>query len=153
MRTMNFDAIAASAPLDRAASVVRDGSGDQWAPAVNDLTMDHWSAPPLQTHPKPNALADLSGARLGRLTVVRFHGYREGKNAPPMWLVRCSCGDYEARRNTTVLKRLAHAEPDDCCALCLKADQLRKRNSSAPTKSQLRKQRKAFNRIVSEASA
>lgn len=149
MRTMNFDAIATAAPLNREASTVRDGSGDQWDFSPVEQ-IDHWKAPPLPTHPRPDALPDLTGKKLGRLTVVRFHGYREGKNAPAVWLVRCPCGDYETRRHKTVVRA---ADPDDCCVICKKAEALRKRAMRPPSKKDKRRQAAAFAKIVGEAQS
>ncbi len=145
MRVTNWDAVATSAPLDRQASIVRDGSGDTWDHEVHPQ-IDHWKAPPLPLAKKPDALEDLTGKRWGRLVVVRFHGKREGKNAPLCWLVRCACGDYETRRYATALK----ATPEDACVICAKAERLRQRASLPPSKKQFRKQRAAFARIVGE---
>ncbi len=103
MRTTNFDVIAASAPLNREASVARDGSGETWGFEVHEQ-ISHWKAPPLPTHRRPHGMSDLSGRSFGLLKVLRFHGYREGKNAPALWLVRCSCGDYETRRHAKLVK-------------------------------------------------
>lgn len=148
MRTTNFDVIAASAPLNREASVARDGSGETWGFEVHEQ-ISHWKAPPLPTHRRPHGMSDLSGRSFGLLKVLRFHGYREGKNAPALWLVRCSCGDYETRRHAKLVKG---GDPNDRCVVCKKAEALRKRASRTPTKKDLRRQRAAFARIVGEES-
>lgn len=103
MRTTNFDALAAAAPLDRQASVIRDGSGDLWEANV-PATVNRWLAPPAL---KPvetflaGASADLAkeliGKRFGRLTVLGV--WADGnpkKNAT--WVCRCDCGYYEGRK-------------------------------------------------------
>lgn len=95
MRTTNFDAIAASAPLNRQASVVRDGSGDLYDPALPDGT-EHWKAPPLPEAVMPPDTVDLSGRKVGRCTVVRYHRpHPTQKSVGAQWLIRCVCGDYE----------------------------------------------------------
>lgn len=148
MRTMNFDVIATSAPLNREASVVRDGSGDTWD-FQPPPQMEHWKAPPLPVGRRPETIADLTGRVFGRLTVIRFHGKPEGKNALNGWLVRCVCGDYEVRTNKTLKKA---ANPNDCCCVCAKADRLKERAARTPTKRDLKRQRASFRRIVGEAA-
>lgn len=111
MRTMNFDAIAASAPPDRQASTVRDGSGDLFTVAIPD-DREHWEAPPLPEADMPEVIEDLTGRMIGRMTVVRYHGRRAGQGA---WLVRCCCGDYEVRRGSSIRR---NAQPDHACIEC-----------------------------------
>ncbi len=111
MRTTNFDAIATSAPLDRQASVVRDGSGDSFDGRVPDWH-SHWKAPPLPEAIRPANCPDLSGTRAGRLTVIRYHGRNPKKGSK--WLVRCTCGDYEIRY-APAIKR---ASEDHKCQAC-----------------------------------
>lgn len=115
MRTMNFDAIATAAPLNREASVVRDGSGDLYDAPVPEFHA-HWSDPPLPTRDRPPAAPPLEGTRFGRMTVVRYHCAH--KNNGAQWLCRCACGDYELRQ-TPAIKRLAGGhDPDHSCAKC-----------------------------------
>lgn len=116
MRTTNFDAIAASAPLNREASTVRDGSGDLWEPQIKATTL-RWDAPPVPEAKMPAHVVDLSGRQIGRLTVVRYHGKR--KSGGHFWLVRCSCGDYELRRNKFIENPPERHGPEDHeCAAC-----------------------------------
>jgi hypothetical protein len=148
MRTSNFEALATAAPLNREASVVRDGSGDTWTQTIPEQ-MDHWTAPPLPLSPRPDNIEDLTGKVFGRLTVIRFHGSREGKHARPVWLVRCLCGDYETRRHKTLQKA---ANPDDACLICTKAEQLRKRGAKTTSGAYRRKAAAAFAKITGEAA-
>ena len=111
IRTTNFDALAASAPLDRQASVVRDGSGEGWEGRVPAF-VDHWKAPPAPLCAKPEEIPDLTGRRIGRLTVVRFHRRKNGGQ----WLVRCDCGDYEVRRSSVITDFKGTLEA--CCHAC-----------------------------------
>lgn len=96
MRTTNFDALAASAPLDRQASVVRDGSGDLWEAKIKETT-PHWDCPPPPLAERPDWVVDVTGQVVDRLTVVRYHGKR--KAGGHWFLVRCACGAYELRRH------------------------------------------------------
>lgn len=115
VRTMSFDAVAAAAPLNREASVVRDGSGDLWAPKIKEH-IEHWDAPPPPEAPRPEIMPDLTGRTVGRLTVIRYHGRRGDSGR---WLVRCACGAYELRRS----KAITNPKPRDggqehACAAC-----------------------------------
>jgi hypothetical protein len=112
MRTTNFDTIAAAAPLDRQASVIRDGSGDLWEAKIGEH-VPHWSAPPLPECAKPEAAEDLEGRPIGRMVVVRYHG--GGRVNGSRWLCRCACGDYELR-SSKAIKR--NANPEHGCAKC-----------------------------------
>jgi hypothetical protein len=102
MRTTDFDAIATAAPLNREASTVRDGSGDQWTPTI-PATVLHWRDLPALRPPQSlslqgrQALADMQGTRFGRLTVIGLLD-KEHSSAPATWVCRCVCGAYEGRR-------------------------------------------------------
>lgn len=115
VRTMNFDALAASAPLDAKASTVRDGAGDLWEPKLK-APHRHWKAPPPPLAALPPNAEDLAGRKVGRLTVVRYHG-KVGKFG--RWLVRCQCGDYELRRRTAIVNyRPGDGRNEASCQAC-----------------------------------
>lgn len=86
-----------------------------------------WDAPP-QCSPVPREVEDLTGRTFGRLTVCGWLAPLSGtkeqwkreraihRNRGHLWLVRCACGRYEARR------RKAIVNPDnttDMCCSCL----------------------------------
>lgn len=148
MRTMNFDAIATGAPLDRQASVVRDGSGDSWDARIPP-GMDHWQAPPPSTERKPRDLEDMTARVFGRMTIIRYYGRREGKHARPLWLARCQCGDYETRRHETLKKG---GNPEDRCYPCFRVMHLQQRAARAPNARDQRKAAAVFARIVGDAA-
>lgn len=100
MRTTNFDAIATSAPLDKTASVVRDGTGEHWDPSVKDGRL-HWVAPP-PCGVRPAHAPDLVGCRVGRLTVVGYYDKGSKNGGGSRWVVRCTCGAYETRRSKAI---------------------------------------------------
>lgn len=128
MRTMDFDAVAASAPLDATAAAVRDGSGDVWE-AKSATGALHFKAPPKPRGSMPSNMANLTGHVFDRITVIRFHEMTGAGRA--MWLVRCVCGDYEIRRAESLRK--SEGKPA-CCGLCLRLDLLRAR-TARPVKS------------------
>lgn len=130
VRTTNFDAVAASAPLDRQASVIRDGSGEVWEAKICPSIL-HFKAPPQQVSRKPRNKADLTGRVYGRLTVVRYHTTSGAGRG--IWLLRCVCGDYELRRGEKIREYVG----DVCCAACRSLDRLRASTSAVgPTKAQ-----------------
>lgn len=146
IRTTNFDAIAASAPLDRQASVVRDGSGDQWENQHMSTQAQHWKAPPLPTHRRPHNTPDYTGAKIGRMTIVSFHGYSGKSNPVAVWLARCACGDYEVRRADTIKR---NANPDACCMPCQRAAAICSRDTTS--KSYRRKAGALLDRLARES--
>lgn len=114
MRTVNYDALAASAPLNTDAAIARDGSGESWAPIRKAAPANHWDAPPV-CQPLPSGVENLRGRRVGRLVVVSYYGSDNGSR----WLVRCACGAYETRRTKSVLN------PPAIEAVCSECDRLR----------------------------
>lgn len=111
MRTTNYDAVVASAPLNVTAAVVRDGVGEIWDPEVTDGRTH--SANPLPILPCEPGMRDLTGLVVGRLTVMGFHGRRKKSNR--FWSVRCVCGAYEARNERKLLEdRPADYAPLEC---------------------------------------
>lgn len=131
VRTTNFDAVAASAPLNRQASTVRDGSGDMWEAGVPN-GMPRWIGPPplksgaSQTAPAQVVMARLVGKRFGRLTVL---GIWAGGNAKKkaVWVCRCDCGYYEGRK----ARFLEQGHPDGEEQRCSACDALAKLQRSA----------------------
>lgn len=125
IRTMNFDAVGAAAPLDRQASVVRDGSGDLWDATIPPHHQ-HWDAPPLAEAGRPASAADLTGRQMGRMIAVRYH--RSHPKHGAQWLMRCVCGSYELRRAKAIQ---TNTDDDHCCWVCNRVNVLRKRGAAA----------------------
>ncbi len=128
MRTTNFDAIATSAPLDKTASVVRDGSGDHYDPEAKQ--QEHWlTCPPIA--PAPHNAPDLTGQIIGRLTVKGYYAIANGKGA--RWVVRCTCGGYETRRTKAITKPGLNDCHEPMCCKCGRFEAM-KRNAKAAIK-------------------
>lgn len=117
MKTVNYDALAASAPLNMTAAVVRDGGGEHWEAHVSDHEV--WTDIPLPTQPVPENAEDLSGRTFGRLRVVGYFGSHH--KAAAQWVVRCSCGGYGVRRS----RAIRAAREDACCAKCNHAEHVK----------------------------
>lgn len=150
IRTMNLDAVLASAPLNREASTVRDGQGEHWSPDIPP-SVRHFKAPPQPVAVLPAVSMDLTGRKIGRLTVIRFHGYSgDGKAKWPLqnWLVRCTCGDYELRRADRLRKM---ADPDACCFICQRARQLRDRAAMPSTSKTRERSAELLNHLAAQS--
>lgn len=148
MRTMDFDRVASSAPLDATAASVRDGSGDLYEVAI-PAHHPHFRAPPLPLHRLQPGQIDYTGRRIGRLTVIRFHELRHnGGTKEAMWLVRCQCGDYELRRAKTIRR---NANADACCYVCHSVNTLRERAAKPATKKDRRKAAALLDRFAAQA--
>jgi hypothetical protein len=97
----DFDRLVGRAPANvTAAQVV--GRGEHWTPA-NPMPPDllHWDAPPPMKPFVGNPVfpddVDMTGKKFGRFTVVGFLADSGGRNRGGRWVVRCACGDYEAK--------------------------------------------------------
>jgi len=112
VKTVDYAALATAAPINADAAKARDGGGVHYEPTKRPGG-DHWTAPP-PTRRVPWNCADLTGTKIGRLTVVGLLDSRSHDKGA-RWLVRCSCGDYEARRSKA-LKNPNNA--GDRCDLC-----------------------------------
>jgi hypothetical protein len=85
-------------------------------------TVRVWRAPP-QTKPHPR-LSEWLNARRGKLTVVGYFGNEKNQ---PKWLVRCDCGLYELRKESTLRKKpTANADQCNACAGEERRDWLRR---------------------------
>lgn len=110
--TVNYATLATSAPINADAAKIRDGGGEHYV-SRKKFSGDHWTAPqPLR--PVPWNCPDLTGKKLGRLTVVGLlDGSRHAKGA--RWLVRCTCGDYESRRSKALTNPKNAGDRCDVC--------------------------------------
>lgn len=117
-RTVDYDRLGASAPINRQAAVMRDGGGV--APGMPEFA-DHWDAPPKQERMPSADTPRLEGRVFGEgMRVVRYHGRRADS---ARWLVRCACGAYELRRTRSIVTALA----DQVCQACTWSRRLRQR--------------------------
>lgn len=110
--TVDYQALATSAPINRDAAIARDGVSRQGYEPAKKIVQRHWSAPP-PLQPMPEGVVNRAGIKFGKFTVV---GYLErNKKKGSLWLVRCTCGDYESRRG----KAIDNPENAwDCCEKC-----------------------------------
>lgn len=149
IRTTNFDAVAASSPLDRQASVIRDGSGDLYDKPLAGVRVERWLAPPplkpLSDHSAPGRVLvqAFMGTRLGRVTVLGiWAGTNPRKNS--VWVCRCDCGYYEGLKMKS-LNRLGDAA---ACSHCQQTDRLRAMASAPSTGSSRNASGKRLDRMA-----
>lgn len=98
--------------------------GDHYDPALRPDSQLEWDTPPPAVsrargrHEIPPE--DLTGMRIGSLTVVSYWGKRgtggRGSNAQK-WVCRCICGRY-ALRNGKAIKNKVQSKDGDCCRVC-----------------------------------
>ena len=69
--------------------------GTNYINGVN-VTCAHWEAPPPMREIPVNA-PKLVGVKFGRFKVIGLHETITG-----LWVVRCSCGDYEMRKTKSI---------------------------------------------------
>lgn len=71
--------------------------------------------------PPPRGLENLSGRKIGKMTVVCYS--HRPKRKHHLWLCRCICGLYEMRAGHTI--RRGREEGDECCQ-CRRTTYLKK---------------------------
>lgn len=124
MKTSDFYAVAPLSPVNSTAGRVTS-KGEHWRPRVGRAVIAH---APLPVMPITNQMrmsgdfADLTGRRVGRLTVIGYGG-KSGKNAGgARWVCRCDCGTYTYRYKKTI------ATPSGAfigCAECERMNRIR----------------------------
>jgi hypothetical protein len=65
------------------------------------------------------AFRDLSGQRLGAMTIVGLQQYRENRRST--WIARCDCGNHEPRNHRNWQKYYRYGVPD-ACRFCMGED-------------------------------
>jgi hypothetical protein len=86
-------------------------------PSIRRRTYTHYVAP-LERHPKPPRVRDLTGQRFGKWTVLGYHGrktYATKHSLADYWHVRCACG-----AEASVQGRSLRAGTSTQCLTCAK---------------------------------
>lgn len=113
-RTVDYDRLASSAPLNADAARAYAMTGESEPDAKISEHVAHYEAPP-KTSPPVNdpSLPDLTGRKVGHFTVVGFLR-RPGRKG--RWLVKCLCGRYEERstKGVTHPSPTADGRPQQC---------------------------------------
>jgi hypothetical protein len=124
MKTMDFDRIASSAPINRDAAVAFGGSGEHYQPKPGSLE-PIWDVPPKLKAPPADA-PQLVGLRKGNLTVLGMWADNPLSGHIGKWVVRCVCGNYTIRKS----RALRNPENiDDMCSHCDHVRRLRETSS------------------------
>lgn len=101
--SIDLSRLAVSQPINKtAARVVSGGISFDDGKKILE-TRFHQDAPPRcippDEYPDSPSFQDLRGVRVSRVVVVGYLGkLASSRHAHPMWLVRCDCGQYEARK-------------------------------------------------------
>lgn len=125
-----WEKLMAARPLNATAAVVVSSYAGMMpeGPQVPE-TRQHWrSPPPLKRVGRGRE--DLTGRVIGRLQVIGLLGKLSPK-AGSRWLVRCRCGDYEARSAKAI------KNPDnqgDACINCVHHEKLKRRDRETPVR-------------------
>jgi hypothetical protein len=122
MKTTEWDRIVTSSPLNKDASVARDGSGDLYDKDFpNALDERPGYAQPSAITLKDPRFINFTGKEIGRLTVLGLVSERSGQQLKgkggARWLCRCVCGHY-AKQSTKALKRATEGRRDAMCDWC-----------------------------------
>ena len=99
MKTIDYDALAASAPLNADAAQAYGMTGEHDLGYTIPDHVRHWDAPP-RILPVPSDTTDRTGRKFGRFTVIGYLGHHKKKGS--RWLVKCLCGLYEMRGRKAV---------------------------------------------------
>jgi len=88
------------------------GGGQAYAPPQASVQPTYYAPPPLRAIPPEPSFTDITGLRLGRLTVLGLAaaGF-DGKKT--RWSCRCTCGKYSTHRGPALL-----AGNEDRCHDC-----------------------------------
>lgn len=100
MKTMDFDRIASSSPVNADAAKSRAGGGASFDIVIAPHIV-HLDAP-MRCVPVPRDTEDLTGRQVGRLKVIGLLGKLNPKKKMASWLVRCVCGRYETRKAKSI---------------------------------------------------
>lgn len=125
MRTRSLDAVLASRPLNATAGRVVAQRGEHYEPPQKWLTHAHSDIPlPLKSmrnlsDPARNFLAELMSKSFGRLAVLGIYDDpNRNKNRKAAYVVRCTCGRYEARTRRGLLAGSNPQDGEDRCSAC-----------------------------------
>lgn len=122
MKTVDFDRLASSAPLNADAAKAVSMRGEADLSLRLEDQFQHWECPQ-KTWPVPLGQQDYTGLKMGRLTVIGYYG-AHWKKGYSLWLVRCVCGRYELRKGRNIRQPKPSTVHE--CRRCNKMAQLRR---------------------------
>lgn len=131
MKTVAWDRVISSTPLNTDAAKARDGGGVHWNPEVNvspGKVRSH-APPPMKPLPSNRTCPNLIGLKVGKLTVIGLAAKNTSDGAA--WVVRCVCGYYETRK-AKALRRADYA-PQAMCDECKYLSDLKAGRVKRPT--------------------
>ena len=139
VKTVDWNALAASAPQNATAGKVVSQRGTHYEPDLKEAPhVFHSDIRPALKPPPNNPTAratydEIAGKRVGRLLVLGFADVPTrvvgGSKQKARWVVRCSCGRYE-HRLAAALRRALHGQSSGqglMCRVCAKQEDLKRR--------------------------
>ncbi|MGR9476989.1 hypothetical protein [Rhizobium leguminosarum] len=117
---VDMDAVAPLYPSDKVAGRVA-GRGEHFEWSSNQATKIHSTDPlavrrPTETELSRPDYTDLTGAKIGRLTVMGVAAEIIGNGQK--WVVRCVCGSYETRKARYIKACVAGNNPGSSEPMC-----------------------------------
>ena len=103
MKSTDWDAVAASVAQDKTASIVRDGSGDQWHEGFENC---YKLQPGLKRY-KGAQDKDLTGKTFGRFKVVGASDRGRKSKKGYRWVCKCSCSNFSVISYRALTKGLS----------------------------------------------
>lgn len=105
VKTVQWDRVISSTPLNTDAAKARDGGGVHWEPEIKQAQGKVRSHAPFPMKPIKSKYKDddLTGLKVGKLTVIGLGDFPgRSKKSPAAWVVRCVCSYYETRTAKTL---------------------------------------------------
>lgn len=129
MKSPSWEAVLASAPLNREAATVVGESREEhgfWRenddPYHQDVPHPLMTGSRLAMRLRQPQFTDLTGRRIDRLLVRGLAEYQTRKGGNPLWAVRCDCGAYTLRR----AKTLSQDSDEQMCGTCHHMQEVRR---------------------------
>lgn len=131
----HYEKLVSAVPINsNAANAIKGGiSFDESNVAKIPDQVGYWeNQPPLEPVSSLKFMSmnphfkDFTGVKYGRLTVIgMLLNKNRSKSASATWVVKCSCGYYEARKARTIKAR----NSTDKCRRCMNIDSMKLRSS------------------------
>jgi hypothetical protein len=152
-----FDRLVGRAPANAQAARVT-GRGENWVPETPmPPGFQHWKAQPRMRAP---IFPDMTGKKFGRFTVLGvLDDDGHTKNRGTRWVVKCGCGDFEAKSTKAIRSMLTMTDMASSgfqrffCSQWLIAKNRYQKRGSRPVSDFIRPQEKVVRKPIEEIIA
>lgn len=114
IRTVDFDRLATSVPLNKQAAQDYNATGE--APQSRDRgPCEVFLAPPAG-RPTPSGVQDFAGCRFGNAKSIHLRARQpgDGKNRVASWVMRCDCANFYLRNHRRLVETPPGAPIEEC---------------------------------------